>query len=73
MFDPIELIEARAVTAAVKTLKENLTCGNAYAEVQAARTILKLSNEYTARQLIRRIQELERAARERNHTRPTLC
>jgi hypothetical protein len=73
MIEPYELEEARAVTAAVKTLKEHLTCGNAVVEVQAARTILRLSHEYARKQLIRRVEELEQGARERNHTRPTLC
>jgi hypothetical protein len=53
-----------ATTAAVDALKRNLTCGNASAEVQAARTIL----DYTmkARELLdlaARVQELERLAK----------
>jgi hypothetical protein len=73
MIEPYELEEARAVTAAVRTLKEHLTCGDSRVEVQAARSILKLSHAYTQKQLLRRVAQLEQAVRERSGLRPSLC
>ena len=57
--EPLMLVDASAVVAAVGKLIALLDCGNPRVEVAAARTILALSNKFIEDDLKARVNHLE--------------